>query len=359
MILALVLAGCGGECEVDGPLAYDADANWLCRPGFDGACPRERTVVAVDEGGGFTERTIEALEDPPFACFGVYPTLDLRLRVDLHHDLDDLDDPRAWARDQLAPLAGICDLWVPVYRQVSIGTYFGKRTENKDTCHQSAFTDVLAAFEAFLVAEPTRPFALIGHSQGGHRISQLLHERIEGDPALRARLIAAYPIGWPVGTDEGSDVGGSFDDLPVCTARGQTGCVVGYRSVIEGDELADGGPYQEGDELVCVNPGSPDDPGARALLASFTMAATSEVLDHRPDGVADDVLLEWPNAFEATCLPDGSRGLEVRWVRSDDPPVDLDGLDVSVLNGAHILDMNLGISDLTRDLAERAAAMLP
>lgn len=353
-MLLLWLAACG-DCAIDAPLDYTPAEAWLCRPGDQGACPATRTVQTVAEDGSLTERTLVRAEAPAVACFAVYPTLDLRLRVDLHHDTDDLEAPAAWARDQLAQLAPVCDLWVPIYRQVTIGTYIGRLSMNKQTCHVSAFADVDAAFDAFLSANPGRPFALVGHSQGAHRLSELIRTRIDPDPDLRDRLVAAYPIGWPIGTDAGGSIGGSFESVPICQVGQQTGCALGWRAVIDDDRLEQTGPYGEG-ELVCTNPASPDAPRARGTLAAFTMAGTSPVLDRLPFGADPDALLEWPDAFDAVCRDDAVRGLEVTWIRRDRPPVDLDGADVSLINGAHILDLNLGSADLAADLARRAEA---
>lgn len=350
MIVLALLWGCA-TCEVDAPLDHTADGSWLCKPGLDGACPATREVVSVATDGSTSSRTLEPVQAPDVACFAVYPTLDLRLGVALHDNLEDLQGPSQWARDQIAPFAEVCDLWVPVYRQVTIGTYVGKRTERKDACHTAAFADVLSAFDAFLAAEPDRPFALVGHSQGGQRISELLRARVESDPAVRARMVAAYPIGWAVAED-------STLQTEVCREPDQTGCMVSFRSVVEDGELEGGGPYAEGDTLVCVDPASPGDPGATAVMKAFTMSADSTVLDRRPPGVDAGALIQWPDAFEATCRADGSRALEVRWIRPDQPPVDLDGLDVTLLNGAHIIDMNLGSADLADDLRRRTDAWL-
>src|SRR5690606_13922000 len=158
--LLAVGTGCADTCEIEAPLDYTDDTNWLCRPGVDGACAERLDRVHVAPDGTTTTETVTAAEAPPLACVAVYPTLAPRLRATLHHDLSDREEPARWAHDQAGPLFTACDLWVPVYRQVTIGTYFGRVTDRKEGCFDSAYQDVLAAFEAFVEAEPDKGIVL-------------------------------------------------------------------------------------------------------------------------------------------------------------------------------------------------------
>ncbi len=218
----------------------------------------------------------------------------------------------------------------------------------------AAYSDVAAAFEAFLEREPDRPFVLFGHSQGGMHVTRLLQERVENDPELLTRLVAAYPVGWAVGTASGSDTGGSFATLPTCSSATQTGCVMSWRSYLEGEKRPTVGRFLDGDTGVCTHPGSPDAPGARRPLRSFWIH-TDHLLVHRPDGVPDNVLLRYDDGFEAGCTGAGrERALEASWIRSDAPPLDLGHWSVAGANGSHILDLNLGLADVVEDVARRA-----
>lgn len=355
----LLLAGfaCGSPCAVDAPLdATDPDL-WLCRGDVSDACDAPRTVHTVADDGSITSATLEPAEDPAVACFVVYPTLDLRLGAGLHHATARVERPAQWVRDQAALLRGVCDVWAPVYRQVTIGTYLGA-SDRKDLCFDSAYGDVDAAFTAFLDAIGDRPFAVFGHSQGGQHLSRLLHDVVEPDPALRARLVAAYPLGWALGTREGASTGGSFDALPVCTTAADPGCVVGYRSFHAGSDLPALGRFAEGDAQVCVHPAAPEDPATPRPLSAL-VAPAGDVLVRRPAGFdadADD-LFRWPDAFDARCVgPPAERALQIRWARRDDPPVDLNGLALAGDNGTHILDVALGVEDVVADLARRTDA---
>jgi hypothetical protein len=310
----------------------------------------------VGPDGAVRAGALEAATDPGIVCFAVYPTLDLRLGAGLHHDVDDVDEPATWARTQAGALRQVCDLYVPVYRQVLVGTYVGRDTDKKEQCFDAAYADVLAAFEEVLRREPDAGLVLYGHSQGGQHLSRLIRERIETDPDLLARLIAAYPIGWALGTDVGEPVGGSFEVVPSCAAADQTGCAVGYRSFLAGNDLPDTGRFFEGAQGVCVNPASPGAPGAKARLAAFTIAADHALVRDPPPGIPAGALLRYEDAFEAQCTGTGQQiALRARWVRPDEPPVDLDTRTVTAVNGAHILDLNLGLEDLVDDIARRTA----
>jgi hypothetical protein len=353
-MLALLLLGCGTSCEVDGPLDYFDDANWLCRPGVDRACPRTFATRTIAEDGQVTDGTFVATDDPGLACFLVYPTLDLGFGAGLHHRTDRVDGPERWSRIHGAPLQGLCDVYVPVYRQVRLGTYIVKSSAKQDQCFDNAYQDVEDAFDAFLAAEPTRPFVLLGHSQGGQHVSRLVDERIEDDPAVLARMVAAYPIGWPVGTDADGVTGGSFDTVPPCTSATQTSCVVGFRTFLKDRATPTAeDAFVEGAQPICVHPASPDAPGQVTRLASLQMDAESALL---LEDVADPgTLVTWEGAFDARCAGEGwEAGLEVEWVRSESPPFDLDSFVVSKTNGSHQLDLALTLADIRNDITRRA-----
>jgi hypothetical protein len=349
------LLACGSTCEVEGPLDYVDDASWLCRPGVDRACPPGRRVVSVSPDGSSRERRLETPAEPGLACFGVYPTLDLRLGQGLHHRTDRVDEPEDWARTQAIWLSEVCDLWIPVYRQVRLGTYGGRPDEKEQQCFDAAYTDVQAAFDT-MVAElpPTTGLVVFGHSQGGQLTSRLVRERIEPDPELLGRLVVAWPIGWAVATARGADTGGSFAAVPSCSDLDTPGCAAGFRSFLAGEQPPEGNRYVEGAEEICTNPARPEDPTARTPLRAFVMAPDHGMV-RRPPGVGrrDDLLLEWPDAFAARCTRSPAR-LEVEWRRPDDPPLRLSAAALTGFNGTHILDLNLGMSDVVADVRRRA-----
>jgi pimeloyl-ACP methyl ester carboxylesterase len=350
-MVLLALVGCGPRCDVDlPPIDYGADASWICRPGADDACSGPITAFEVEDGVASPSDSLPAA-DPPVDCFYVYPTMDLHLRGGLHDDLADTDGAIRATRLQAARLHEVCRVFVPVYRQVTLGTY--ARPKAGAACFDHAFDDVSAAFDAFLAQIGDRPYVVLGHSQGGQLVSRLVRERIEPDDGLRGRMIVAMAIGWPVATSEGATVGGSFSTVPICTAADQTGCALAYRSFFAGHSPPTmQGPYVEGDEVACTNPASPADPEARAALAGAWFAADGSMAD-RPRGVdrSDTNFLIWRDDFTARCRPGG---LEVDWEGDGPNP-----LKAGVLGGAagtHVMDISFASEDLVDTVRIRGAA---
>ena len=352
MILALL--ACGDNCEVDGPLDYDGDANWICHDGVGDSCPERVPLYTVHPDGTGTAGEIVAAVDPPLACFVLYPTLALGLGARIQDDVNDREDASQSIRRHYALFAESCTIYAPFYRQATLGNFIGKTTDRKRGCLDTAYEDVRAAFDAFLVAEPTRDFVLIGHSQGGIHFERLIDEVIEEDPALAARMVAAYPIGTGISVSPNSENDASFDRTPICDSPEQRGCVVAYRTFVEGrGRLADG-DFLRGDEGVCVNPANPADGATPTLLAAFSIPADHSFLEEAFDQPGD-TLLVWEQAFEARCEGPGKGvGLEVTWVRSDAPPFDLDAKLITGTNGSHAIDLNLTEFDLRIDVARRA-----
>jgi pimeloyl-ACP methyl ester carboxylesterase len=352
-----LLAACGSSCEVDGPLDYTDSDNWLCRPGLERACPRVVPTKTYAASGQVTDGEIRRADAPGLACFLVYPTLDLRLGAGLHDRTDKVDGPENWARIYGGPLQEQCDVYVPVYRQVRLGTYLRTPNDKTAECFEAAYADVLDAFEQFLIDEPERPFVLLGHSQGAQHVSRLVDERIEEDDGLLSRMVAAYPLGWGVATDAGGRTGGSFDRVEPCASASQTGCVVAFRTFMPDGDRPGAGDYVEGPEAVCTNPASPDAPASRARMKALALDVDHSLLPKNKD-VAEGTLLLWPGAFDGRCDGQGADvGLEMTWARADEPPIKLSHRSLTKGNGAHIMDLPFGIEDVRQDILRRAEGL--
>ena len=117
---------------------------------------------------------------PPIDCFYVYPTVDLGLAPANHVEFDDLDAITSVTRAQAARFAQVCALYVPLYRQITIGTYLRGGDRERDGL-ALAYGDVAAAFRAYLAAHPGRRIVLLGHSQGAEMVTPA------GPRALRRR----------------------------------------------------------------------------------------------------------------------------------------------------------------------------
>lgn len=366
--LAALAPGCLKDaCDVSGDPApdYTRDDSWVCRPGTPREdCGADLTASEVRADGTVATLPFAAASAPKAACFYVYPTVDLSLLPGLHRDLSDPKDQRATTAAQAARLRSACTLHAPLYRQVTLGTYTA-RDSVRQACFDAAHADVSAAFDQFLEdVGPDRPIVLVGHSQGGQNVSRLLRERFDDGGALAKRLVVALPVGWSVATASGSLTGGSYQKLPLCERRDQTGCVVAYRSYGAGNALPKVNPdFAEGEQLACVNPAGPGgDAPARLSMAVFPSDSSLVTL---PAGTSVATpFVAYPDFFSARCVRSaGNAGLEVSAAPEAGDgraaPVKLDQLLLSGDLGTHVLDMQLVQGDLAALLAEKIAAFQP
>jgi hypothetical protein len=235
---------------------------WLCRPGLP-ANPCEGGLDATVAGTGAVE-TFTPAADPPVDCFYVYPTVSTATARNA--PLKAAAAEVATVRAQAARFAGVCRLFAPVYRQVTVrGLATGGLTDPK--ARALAHGDVVSAWHDYLRLNPGRRFVLLGHSQGTFELTQLIQEEVDGNPALVARLVSALLIGGYVAVDPGKDTG-TFRNIPACRTAGQRGCVVAYNS-FAGTPPANTifGRVGSGQQVLCVNPAGLA--GGRAPLRTY------------------------------------------------------------------------------------------
>ena len=184
----------------------------------------DATSVAAD---GSTEvMPHEVAEDPPIDCFYVYPTIsgDPGPNSDLvPAEAEEVNT----VYNQAARLTSSCRMFAPVYRQLTlsmIGGGGGSRTGHRSA--GDAYGDVVDAFKSYIANDSDgRGFVLIGHSQG-RPPGAAAGGRDRRRAPLRDRLVSAYILGSTVHVPEGEVVGGDLDNIPLCEADDQTGCVV-------------------------------------------------------------------------------------------------------------------------------------
>jgi hypothetical protein len=355
---------------------YTDPAGWLCRPEIEvDFCDGDLDATAISADGTLEVEPFEAADDPPIDCFYIYPTVS----VDEADNSDLVPDPAfegVAVRSQFARLGSVCRLYAPVYKQATLTALLeglgggGFSAESRAIAYESA----LDAWKHYLANDNDgRGFVLVGHSQGSFVLTQLIKEEIDANPQLRNQLVSAVLLGTSLQVPEGADVGGDFENVPLCRAADQTGCAITYASFAadapppEGSFFGRGGP---GMQAGCTNPAALA--GGRGTLRSYfpsertasggfaARAAVQQV--EEPWVTGADVTTPWltlPGLVEAECVVrDGFSYLEITVLADPaDPRTDDIGGTVPLPSfGLHIIDANLGMGDIVDIVGQQAAA---
>ena len=357
------------------PADYAQDANWLCRPGLaDDACAAELSATEVLPDGTRTVTSLPAAVDAEIDCFYLYPTVDMDMAPD-NKDFAAIDrelilDPLL---GQAAPLRSVCNVFAPVYRQASIGSYLA----DPATIEQRlglAFADVAAAFTHYLMVLDTgKPLVIAGHSQGAMMATLLIQTVIDADEALRDRLVAALLIG-ALGfytVPEGALVGGSFQNVPLCSADEENGCVVTFNTFADGFAPSAmyggvGAPPVAGTSVGCTHPGATAG-GKVALRGAWLPTSgrqpSSELMLSFGAAPIDTYFAVYRDFYAGECTPaaNGNPYLKISVepaandARTNPVPFDSPQLSPDVL-GLHLLDYAFLTEDLQNLIETKVTA---
>lgn len=354
--------------EVD----YSKEDSWLCLPGREDACQVDLAATVVQEDGSTTREHFAGAKNPAFDCFYVYPTVSLDKTE--NSDMVANEEERRVIESQLARFQSACKLYAPVYRQITLSALRARLEKGAAAGDGAlAYGDVESAFDYYLEHfNQGRPFVLIGHSQGSRMLTTLLQKRFD-HTELKDQLISALIIGAPVQVKTGSDRGGSFDNIPLCSSADQVGCVVAYASF-----RSDAPPPEKslfgkraGKDLqaACVNPAAPGSDQTVPLDAYLgTQGAGNSSLSAQPwaSGLKkpDTDFVKVPGLLSAACKndADGSYLAVIVNAKPDDPRVDDIVGDVVIGEqrrpewGLHLVDISVAQGDLISLIQRQAAA---
>ena len=230
---------------------YSRTENWLARPDL-----KDDPSKWLPEGAAaFVTDKLQT------ATFYVHPTTYLE-RDSWNAPIDAGEESegraRLFVRSQSSAFNSFSDIWAPKYRQAAYGAFLLK-SRDAEKALDLAYRDVLAAFDAFLTAQPKgEAIILAGHSQGSLHLLRLLRDRKE---VLKGRRFVAYVIGWPVGVTSDLPATG----FPACKTAGETGCVLSWQSFQEPantDLITDAwvgttgltGAKRSREDILCTNP---------------------------------------------------------------------------------------------------------
>lgn len=370
VVCGLVLGACGastGSTPTTTPTTTPAGASatvWLCRPGATpDPCIGDLATTAVPAAGARTVARPAVPADPPFDCFYVYPTVSTERTANA--DLAVQPAEVAVAASQARPFSPVCRVFAPVYRQRTVAS-LTQGLGADPTADAVAFASLLAGWRTYLTRyNDGRPVVFLGHSQGAAMLIRLLASQVDDDPALRARMVTAIIAGGNVTVPTGALVGASFQHLPLCTATGQTGCVIAYSTFPgqppaaslfgrpgTGVSLQSGQTATAGVQVACVNPAALG--GGTGALEPLFLSATQTV----PPPPVTTPWVTYPGLYSATCRTGGG----ATWLEVDTPagdggrPTVSEGLGPDW--GYHVDDVNLAAGNLLQDVRAQEATYL-
>jgi hypothetical protein len=259
------------------PNDYSKPENWLCLPGRQDACAVDLTTTVIAADGSMTKESWTAAADPKIDCFYVYPTVSLEPTIS--SDMTQGPAEKGVVRSQFARFGQVCRLFAPMYRQVTMMGLLARMGGRPIPEAQAlAYRDVADAWHYYLEHDNHgRGVILIGHSQGGNVLRQLLQKEIDGKPT-ESQIVAAALVGATVAVPKGADVGGSFTHMPLCRSASQTGCIITYESFPADFPPAPGGLFgaAPGESMVaaCTNPAALG--GGSGVLHAYLSAHVRE-----------------------------------------------------------------------------------
>jgi hypothetical protein len=330
---------------------YSEDAVWICRPGRDDVCAGSLDITMVSADGSTEVVEVPHASNAPIDCLYVYPTVsqDKAASSDL---VPGEGEEIVAALVQAARFGSVCDVYVPVYRQITLAALFGEVGAVPDS--EIAYADVRDAFRHYLADDSAgRGFVLIGHSQGADLVSRLIGEEITGVPALRERLVSAVILGPP---------GSALPDVPPCADQGQVGCLLSYATYDAASPPP--GIFGAGPAL-CTNPAGLDGGGA-PLHPAFVLGQPHSSLGglggipFANAAAAPEITTAWvgyPDFVTGECIEDGGFGYLSVTIDADpaDPRTDdLAGDSLGPEWGLHHLDSNIALDDLVAVVAAQA-----
>lgn len=340
---------------------------WLCRPGRrPDPCAASRRATSVSGTGAVTHQRGAPAGRRPVDCFYVYPTVSTQDRPNATITVDPQEVGIAEA--QASRFSQDCRVYAPVYPQ---GTIEGLGSATRSHEQEVAYAGLLRAWHDYLDRyNHGRRFVLIGHSQGAVILTNLVQHEIDGNRALRRRMVSAILLGGNVLVRAGARTGGDFAHVPTCDRASETGCVVAY-STYMGNPPADGlfGRVGQGApslasapsgvplEVACVSPSALLGRGD-ALDAYFpTAGSTAEHdLSWWPQFEEPTQWVRYPGLYTAQCRhADGAHWLDVA-VHQGVVTRPVVSAFPSATWGLHVNDVNLELGDLVALVHREIAA---
>jgi hypothetical protein len=353
---------------------YSKAETWLCRPGRQDACAVDLTTTIVAADGKLKKELFKADANAPIDCFYVYPTVSLDATP--NSDMTAGPEENSVVRAQFARFASQCKLYAPLYRQVTLKALRAAMAGDALSADRKlGYNDVLAAWNHYLQNDNKgRGVVLIGHSQGSTVLTQLIKNEIDGKP-IQAKILSALLLGTNVAVPKGKDVGGSFQNFPLCRSTSQLGCAISYVTF-----RADAPPPansrfgrvpMEGMQAACVNPASLQGGKAEmhAYLSNGSNGVSAESAQPKPWATrakVDTPFVSLPGLLSGECVSNDDDSYLAITTNGDpaDPRTDEITGDVVVNGqilkdwGLHLIDAHVAMGNLIDVVAQQSKAYL-
>jgi len=352
---------------------YSKPEAWLCRPGRKDSCAIDLSTTIVSANGQLKREKFKANRRAPIDCFYVYPTVSLDTTP--NSDMTPGFEEHSVIKHQFARFASQCRTYAPLYRQITLTALRSAITGKPVAIDRAlAYNDVLDAWNYYLEHDNQgRGVVLIGHSQGSGVLTQLIRNEIDGKP-VQAKIVSAILMGTNLAVPTGKDVGGAFQNIPLCKSATQLGCAIAYASFRDNAPPPANSRFGkapgENMSAACVNPAALGGGSGElhAYLASGNSAIASSALPPQPwvipEKKIDTPFVSVPGLLSAQCVSNESGSYLAVKVNADpnDPRTD-DIVGDVVVNGQvqkdwglHLIDANLAMGNLVDIVGQQAKA---
>jgi hypothetical protein len=352
----------------DAPATADtAPSNtvWLCRPGLkNNPCAGDLSATVVRANGSAAVEPARAAGSAPIDCFYVYPTVSKQKGTNATLKID--AEERAVAQAQAARFATVCNVYAPMYPQLTLAAISKPSSINLNSA-LTAFAGVRSAFLDYMAHyNHGRGVVFIGHSQGAFMLTALLKGDVDAVPEMRKLLVSALLIGGNVTVAAGQTVGGDFGTISACLSASQIGCVVAY-SAYAGSPPANALFGRTDSELnlfggasgslavLCVNPTAPSG-GTGPLVPYFPSQQASSLFGGLSARVKTP-FVSYPGEYSAHCQTSGgATWLQVDRVKGSSSLAANISKIGSARWGLHVVDVNLALGNLVGLVGTESAA---
>lgn len=357
------------DVGTDHDLDYSDPRLWLCRPGNDpDECDRNLDATELLPDGSRRKVPHVKASDPAFDCFYVYPTVKLTSAGPMT-DFSAIDITLDPLLAQGARFNELCRVYAPLYRQDGVVPGAGGAPTPNDSGFDLGLNDVRNAFKYYVEhLSAGRKFVLLGHSQGTGMLTGMMMQDVDNDPALRARLISALLIGGGISVPSDAAVGGTFQNIPLCTAPRQTGCVIAYNSFSAEQPptaMSTFAHAMDGNKNGCTEPAALADraglpyQGSYVALMRVNASFVQDGFDKLPTDI-DTPFIVYRDVLKGACKDqDGASYLEISPVtvpNDQRPPFPYHSAAIEGALGLHLVDYNIELDDLIQAVRLQAEA---